>query len=140
MGTYMGREGLSFGMVLCSSARRTRETVELALPHGTPEVEVVSGLYLATPDEMLEIVQEVASEVHDVLIVGHNPGTHDLAVSLAGKGPSSLLARLHEKFPTGALASLAFHGAEWSAVTPGKGRLERFVRPKDLPDAERLRL
>ena len=140
MGDYMEREGLDFDRVLCSSARRTRETIERALPGIEPPAEILEDLYLATPDEMLELVRQAEPGITDILLVGHNPGVHDLAVGLAGEGPSSRLARLHEKFPTGALATVVFDAGSWDRVLPGKGRLERFMRPKDLPEADQLRL
>jgi phosphohistidine phosphatase len=140
MGDYMEREGLEFGLILCSSSRRTRETIGRALPASEARVEVLEELYLATPDEMLELVRQTSPGIRDVLLVGHNPGIHDLAAGLAGEGPSSRIARLHEKFPTGALATLSFDSGRWERVLPGKGRLERFMRPKDLPEADDLRL
>jgi phosphohistidine phosphatase len=64
-----------------------------------------------------------------VLLVGHNPAIGELASALAGRGEAEPLARLHEKFPPGALAILAFPVESWSEVKPGAGRLEEFALP-----------
>jgi phosphohistidine phosphatase len=64
-----------------------------------------------------------------VAVIGHNPGIHDLAIALAGSGAE--LHRMEVKFPTGALAVLAFDG-RWPDVSPGGGLLEAFVTPRDL--------
>ncbi len=66
-------------------------------------------------------------------IVGHNPGMEQLAMALAG--PSSdptALAKLHDKFPTAALAEIEFEVAAWTEIARGEGRLKRFIRPKGL--------
>ena len=70
-----------------------------------------------------------------VIVVGHNPGLGDLAAGLAGAGPRAVRARLALEFPTAAYAVIAFDAAHWAAIAPGQGRLERFVRPRDIdPD------
>jgi phosphohistidine phosphatase SixA len=54
---------------------------------------------------------------------------------LYGAGPAELLARLREleaKFPTGALATLAFRGPGWAALDRGTAELIEFIRPRDL--------
>ena len=68
-------------------------------------------------------------EVESVMLIGHNPGIQDLALSLAGAG--SEIARLRSKFPTAALATLEFNGT-WRELAPGSAELVSFVKPKEL--------
>jgi phosphohistidine phosphatase len=117
-------------LVLCSTARRTRETLE-ALREGlrpAPRVALERGLYSATAEQLLDRVR-VEEDEPRVLLVGHNPAIGELASALAGRGEAEPLARLHEKFPPGALAILAFPVESWSEVKPGAGRLEEFALP-----------
>ena len=120
-------------LVLCSTARRARDTLEpvlARLPEGT-EVLVEDGLYGATAAELLARLHLVDDATPGVLLVGHNPGLEDLVRGLARQGDAGLVARLHAKFPTGALATLTFAGS-WQALGSGPATLEAFVVPGDL--------
>jgi phosphohistidine phosphatase len=70
--------------------------------------------------------------VGTVLLVGHDPGLHELALVLAGSGRRAALDRLREKFPTGALAVLEAELRSWRELAPGAARLVEFTRPRDL--------
>jgi phosphohistidine phosphatase len=134
----MGRELLARGLVpdlvLCSTARRARRTLELALRafDPAPPVHERRSLYLAPPSRLLDIVQRQPESVRRLLLVGHDPGMHTLAQRLAGSGPPEALSHLAAKFPTGACARLGFVAGTWDDVTPGSGRLLDFIRPRDL--------
>ena len=96
-------------LVLCSSALRTRETLDrMSKAFGDAEVVVDDDLYGATEELLLERLRGVADRFETVAIIGHNPGVHDLAIALAGSGTD--LGRMRAKFPTGALAVFSAHG------------------------------
>jgi phosphohistidine phosphatase len=117
-------------LVLCSPALRTRETLDrMSNAFGDAEVVVDDELYGAGEGELLERLRAVDDRFETVAVIGHNPGIHDLAIALAGSGAE--LDRMEAKFPTGALAVLAFDRL-WRDVSPGGGLLEAFVTPKDL--------
>jgi len=117
-------------LVLCSSALRTRETLErMSAAFGDAEVVVDDELYAAGDDALLERLRRVADRFETVAMIGHNPGIHDLAVALAGSGDER--DRMGAKFPTGALAVLEFDGP-WRDLAPGDARLAAFAAPKDL--------
>lgn len=117
-------------LVLCSSALRTRETLQrMTKAFGDAEIVVEDELYGATDDALLERLRRVAEGSETVAMIGHNPGIHDLAFALAGRGED--LDRMRAKFPTGALAVLEFDGP-WRRLEPGEARLASFVTPKDL--------
>jgi phosphohistidine phosphatase len=96
---------------------------------GDAEVVVDDELYGASEDELLERLCALDDRFETVAVIGHNPGIHDLAIALAGSGADA--ESMRAKFPTGALAVLAFDGP-WRDVSPGGGLLEAFVTPKDL--------
>lgn len=112
-------------LVLCSSAQRARDTLELVQPPG--QVLIERGLYDASAQQLLERLREVPDEHDAVMLVGHNPAIEDLAGALTGDAAE--LAG--QKFPTGALATLTFSGP-WAGLAPDAAALESFVRPREL--------
>jgi phosphohistidine phosphatase len=131
MAEYMRAEGIVPALVLCSSARRACETLERLLPgpNGDMEVEIEDDLYAAGAEELLARLRRVPADVPSVLLIGHNPGLEQLAASLARAGER--LPDLEAKYPTGALAVLAFEGS-WDGLRPGVAELTAFVQPRDL--------
>jgi len=122
-------------LILCSTAVRTRQTLaplvhRLATP--APPIALEKGLYLASERELLVRLRAVPEEVGTVLLIGHNEGIGELARALTDDGEPAALARLREKFPTGALATLQLDEALWRDLAPGAAELLAFVRPRDL--------
>ncbi len=118
-------------LVLCSPARRARETLERIEPaFGARAARVEPQLYGATPDMLLELLRGLPKTVASVMLIGHNPSLELLAVELAR--PSPKLRALEAKYPTAALATLAFDVSSWRALDAGTGELVGFVRPRDL--------
>ena len=124
--------GIEPELVLCSSAQRTRETLELVRPAlaATTSVVLEAELYASTADELLERLHAVPDGVASVLLIGHNPGLQDLALLLASAGAE--LSRLEAKFPTAALATLALPTATWKELSQADAVLAAFVVPKQL--------
>jgi len=135
IGRFLAREGPAPTRVLCSSALRTRETWERIreCPGLEPEVSFERSLYLASAAEMLERIRAEASGPC-LLVIGHNPGTEDLARSFAASGDAQARRRIVEKFPTAALATVACDAVGWAELSPASGRLLRFVTPRDLEE------
>jgi phosphohistidine phosphatase len=134
MRTAMCNLGLAPDVVLVSTARRTMETLDALEPwDDTPLIEPMDSLYLASPMQLLAALHNVAETVRSVLMIGHNPGMHDLALSLVGaKTPASDAERaLAAGFPTGALAEFVVAGSWWD-LREGGGRLVRFLTPRML--------
>lgn len=131
--------GLVPDVVLVSTARRTMETLEALEPwDDTPLIEPMDSLYLATPMQLTAALHGVAETVRSVLLIGHNPGLHDLALSLAGPGVTQSGSEneraLAAGFPTGALAEFVVAGSWWD-LREGGGRLVRFLTPRMLETA-----
>jgi len=117
-------------LVLCSSARRTRETLERVMPALDPvEVRIERQLYGASSEDLLQRLRELPDEAESVMVLGHQPAIQELALHLAGEG--SELDRVRAKFPTAALATLAFAG-EWSELGHRSAELIAYVKPKQL--------
>jgi phosphohistidine phosphatase len=124
--------GIRPDLVLCSPARRSRETlngVEAAFGERV-EARFEEALYGASVAELLARLRALPPEVDSVMIVGHNPGLEELALALASEGAER--ARLQEKYPTAALATIDLPADDWSAIEPGSGEFVAYVRPRDL--------
>ncbi len=139
MRRYMALAGVDPDLVLCSSARRTRQTLERVIP-ALPETTVrhEDGLYSASPEAMLEQLRSTPEDAASVLLVGHNPATQVLALRLAGDGDGEARARMAARFPTGALAILVHRGASWAELDGGACELHSFAAPREIgpdPDA-----
>ena len=118
-------------LVLCSSARRARETLEGIRPGlGDAEVQIMPGLYLVDSDELIGVLRALPGDPGTVMVVGHNPGLQELVLELAAVGDD--LERLRAKFPTGGLATVELEIETWRELEPGSGRLVALVAPRDL--------
>jgi phosphohistidine phosphatase len=131
--------GLAPDLVLVSTARRTQETLEALEPwDDAPLIEPMDSLYLANPVQLLAALHGVAETVRSVLLIGHNPGMHDLAMTLAGPralaGGGAAERDLAAGFPTAALAEFVIAGSWWD-LREGGGRLVRFLTPRTLEAA-----
>jgi phosphohistidine phosphatase len=121
-------------LVLCSAARRTRETLALMLPGlpGDAVLRIESGLYEANAATLLKRLRHIESTVGTVLVIAHNPGLEDLATTICGGGDEDLRRRMDEKFPTAALAVFVVDAARWIGLRKGSAILTDFVLPKNL--------
>lgn len=133
MGKYMAEHGLEPDLVLCSTAVRARQTVDLAASQwaSSPPIVHEDGLYHAGSGEMLRLLTSVPEERVHAMLVGHNPGLQALAASIAGSGERPALDAMRAKFPTAALAVIDFDGG-WRNAGTGAGRLRLFVVPRDV--------
>ena len=114
-------------LVLCSTARRTRETLELTRPGlGKAEIKFEDGLYGAGAEELIARLRRVPKKVGAVLVIGHNPGIEEGAWLLLGPD------RAPGHFPTGALVSMRFAVEDWRSIPEGGAESLGFITPKDL--------
>jgi phosphohistidine phosphatase len=134
MGKAMAKHGLDPDLVLCSTARRTRDTLELALPQLKTEPKIIyeDGLYHGTPAEMLAILHAVGAGAGQILLVGHNPELQTFALDLIGSGAKQLKDRLEAKLPTAGLVVMRFPAGAWGDVAVNSGKLELFLTPRDM--------
>jgi phosphohistidine phosphatase len=128
---HLRDEGVAPDLVLSSSSRRTRETLDgIAAALGDDvAVKIERDLYVASSDRLLERLRAVDDDFDSVMLIGHNPGVEQLALRLAGE--SEKCAEMRRKYPTAALATLEFSG-KWKDLEPGNAELVDFVKPKQL--------
>jgi phosphohistidine phosphatase len=130
---HLPSAGIDPDLVLCSSSRRTLQTLEALRPAlgETAQVSIEPELYGADASEILERLRAVDTPIPQIMVIAHNPGLEDLAIELSGEGDAALLNQLRTKFPTGALATFDVHDS-WPELGPGHAHLTHLVTPKDL--------
>jgi phosphohistidine phosphatase len=132
VGAEMQALGLRFDRVVASPARRVVETLaEVEQGYGRVlGAEDDGRIYLAATEALLELVRATDDGVERLLLVGHSPGLESLALQLsAGAG---LRDEVAIKYPTGTLTEIVLPIDRWADAAPGIGRIERFIRPRDL--------
>ncbi len=132
MGEELRRLGLAADRIACSPARRAVETLALVADGYRGRMPVVQEprLYLAAVETLMEIIRGTDDSHASLLLVGHNPGLQVLTLLLAKDAP--MRGDVSAKYPTAALAEVKFDVERWGEATPHAGRLERFLRPRDL--------
>jgi phosphohistidine phosphatase len=101
-----------------------------------PQIELVPEIYGAeTTQLLLNIRMASATDPKRLLLVGHNPGMHELALALTGGGDEASREALADNLPTSGLAVLDFVTDDWNDVAFRRGKLVRFVSPKLLKQA-----
>lgn len=135
-GRWLCKSGCVPDRVLCSTARRTRETWQLAEENlgANPQAVFEDRVYGASSAELLALASQTSADVRTLLIIGHDPAMRGLTLELASEEPDAeaeALARVQTKFPTAAIAVLSFSG-DWPELIPGQAHLEEFVVPSDF--------
>jgi phosphohistidine phosphatase len=140
IGAYMARHALLPDQVIVSTAQRTCETWEHLAPElgaGVPAI-FERRLYNAGAQAILAVVQKTSPKIRKLMVIGHNPGVHDLARFLIASGDVEAREQLNEGLPTSGLALIDFAANDWGKLHAHAGRLERFVTPRLLAAADRV--
>ncbi len=134
MGDYMSRSGYLPDTVLCSSAARTRQTLDLVRQNWNQEIDVrySDTLYSGSVQAYFNLVRELPDSCSSAMLLAHNPTIHQLALALSGDGPPEDVERLSRKYPTSGLTVIRFAADNWSDIGEGDGDLLAFVTPKTL--------
>jgi phosphohistidine phosphatase len=120
-------------LILYSSARRTRETMELVFAEFAvrPRSVVDDELYEASKDELMSRLRRLPEDIGNVLLIGHNPGLHELAMAIANTNTAGFRALSSGKFPTAARASFRIL-EPWSAFGRSRCELVDYVTAESL--------
>ena len=134
IGGYLARHALQPDRVLISPALRARETWTIAAQafHPAPPATDDARIYDASPQALLAVIKAAGADARALMLVGHNPGLHELAMQLIAAGDIETRERLGEKFPTSGLAVIDFAFDDWGRLHDRAGRLERFVSPRSI--------
>lgn len=139
IGAYMATHALIPDRVILSPAARSQETWKhmAGAMRKAPGATTLEQIYDASPHDIFAAIVDTPVNVHALLIVGHNPGLHEIALMLIASGDIDARESLREKLPTAGLIIVDFPFDDWRKLHPQSGRLERFVTPKSLDPASR---
>jgi phosphohistidine phosphatase len=137
IGESLPKVGTHLDLVLCSSAVRTRETAELALAGLTPAPKILyeDGLYLASQAALMLRLRELDERCESVMVIGHNPGLHELALALAVAASPGFSTLANGKFPTGVRCRFVI-GTDWAEIDSTRHRMVDYVPVKSLDGEE----
>ena len=141
IGDWISRHPPCPSRVLVSPAVRAHQTWEIvreamASQASPPEVEFLPELYGADPTQLLQTIRMASvADPRALLVVGHNPGMHELALTLTGSGDAAAKKALDDNLPTAGLAIFDFATDDWNDVAFRRGKLVQFVSPKLLKHA-----
>jgi phosphohistidine phosphatase len=139
VGNAMRKAGLAPDVVLVSPAKRTQQTLEALEDAGLwderPNIDTLPTLYMASPNQIRDLLRDLPETVRSALVVGHNPGLQELAQTLAsGDAARAGQDRMSGDFPTAALAEFLIT-TPWRKLGPQGAALQRFLQPADLRSA-----
>lgn len=144
MGRWLRAVGYIPDQVVCSTARRARQTWQLTQRGlgAAPAVAFDDFVYEASAMQLLGLIRRTPAATGTLLIVGHDPALPELARTLAAASPgragtgndaasAAMLDRIRAKFPTAAIAIFERAG-DWVLLAPERVRLICFVTPREL--------
>jgi phosphohistidine phosphatase len=115
-------------LLVSSSAKRAEATARAiaeAIGYDTGEIALERALYMAEPEEMLQVIRAVDESSQHLALVGHNPGITNLADVLAD-------ARI-DNVPTCGVVRLRLAIDSWREARYGCGMVIDFDYPKREP-------
>ncbi len=131
IGRHIAEQGIAWGAVIASPAERVKRTLEASGLALAPRFD--DKAYLADAATLIDLLRNVEDNAGSVLLVGHNPGLHELLFRLVDPDhEADRFARAAEKFPTASFAVIELAIDRWPDITSGCGKLVHFARPRDL--------
>lgn len=130
MGKWMKKNGIIPDLILCSPAARARETLEAANKElGVERIVYEDGIYGASLDALLRLINQYSHNCGNFMITGHNPGLDEVLSFLCRTKPP--LTETGKLMTTAAVAVLGFADAGTMSKAAA-GELLHLVRPREL--------
>jgi len=138
LGDYMMRNDFIPDIILCSPARRTRETLEgLQSSLELNNIRTPDILYSGTTGDYLHEIQKCEDKNQNILIIAHNPSIYELVILLAAQGSDTLMQRITEGYPPASLSVIECVCDNWADIQPAENELVNLVNPMDYNSTPR---
>ncbi|NVK33118.1 MAG: histidine phosphatase family protein [Rhodobacteraceae bacterium] len=134
---YMSEQNLKPDRILCSTAQRTRQTLQILQDvwhEDSIDLEFHRSLYDDMEETYLPIIRREGKSAQTLMVIAHNNAIHATAMTLLGKDPHDLAEDMAFKYPTGTLSVFSFDIQNWQNLSPRSGALQRFVKPRALAE------
>ncbi|MGH1456643.1 MAG: SixA phosphatase family protein [Alphaproteobacteria bacterium] len=138
LGVEMQKKGFIPDLILCSSALRTKQTLE-GLQHslGVENVEYQDILYNGSTGDYLYQIQQVDDAYNNILFIAHNPSIYELVILLGGMGNDSVMQRLSEGYQPATLSVIDVKAEHWADIQPAENTLLTIKNPMDYNASDR---
>lgn len=126
---WIKQHNYNFDLIVSSPATRALITSRIILEHleiPFNKIETEERFYEGNVDDALEYFQQISNEVNTVLIFGHNPTIHNLAIYLA--------KFKYEHVKTSSFIEIELEASNWNDVVAGCGVVVNFIYPKVLQE------
>jgi len=126
MGKALHDRGIKFDRLLCSSAKRAKETLALLreqLEIENDSIRYLDDLYCASTSTLVELIRKVDNDKNNIAIIAHNPGLEDLA---------AMLSNSNEMLTTCSVLQIEFEIDNWKHLDKATGKQTMFINPKIL--------
>lgn len=122
MGEELKEKSIQPDLVLCSSAQRAKQTMDLAMKAGEWECDssIMDVLYNTTTEVMLEVIKQMSDHDKTIMFIGHEPTWSELVTKLTGDSVS---------FKTAGMCCIKFDIESWDSVNEGAGKLDWYESP-----------
>lgn len=136
MGAYMASSSINPDLILCSAALRTKETLELLKESAgfSSEIQILEQLYLIGKPQLIKLLSKSSDDYNHICVIAHNPGLHELVLSLTADASPEIQAEINRNFPTSAMAHFELAINHWSELPDKKGSIKLYMTPGLLPD------
>jgi phosphohistidine phosphatase len=127
IGRRLHLKGVKPKLMMCSAAFRTLATARIIareLGYTEESILVSFRIYQAKKSHLLDLIAEQNDSIESILLVGHNPGMHELSVWLSGSPIT--------EFPTCTVAAISFGTDSWKDLKKNSGKLLFIETPKKL--------
>jgi phosphohistidine phosphatase len=132
VGKYLKENYLLPDLTLVSTAKRAQDTFAALSGFIDGDHQNEPRLYMAEAETIMKLIQSIPPSNQTLMIIGHNPGLGEVALSCVGSGDRYAFSRLRTGVPTASLTVLDFDIEDWQNTAYHQGRLDRFVSPHDL--------
>lgn len=127
MRSYLEEHNIKPDLILYSTATRTEQTAQLLFPN--KNTEPLKKLYLASQGELLSIINKVDNQYQSLAIIAHNPGVHQICLTLCNSITESAATNFTLGFVPASTATILLPIESWQEASPGTGTLESFQTP-----------
>ena len=136
VGQEVRHRHVRFDHVIASPALRVRETLDELRRGYEAELDVIfePRIYDATVATLLDLVRAIPETVHSPLLVGHNPGLHQLVLVLTANDREGLRRKVEDELPTAAVVLIEFPAVRWDEAVAGAGNVRELILPNELKD------
>jgi phosphohistidine phosphatase len=134
VGLELQRNHVRFDQVIASPAVPVRQTLE-RLQHGYGRhlpITFEPAIYEASSATLFALVRKIPASIHAPLLMGHNPGLHQLVLALTSSDDAGLRDSVTENLPTAAFVLIELPAVRWDEVSEGSGTVRELILPREL--------